>query len=783
MMLNKTRILLLVYDSGNFIPPFPQGLAYIAGTLIKEGYHVDIYTQDLHHSPDEHITWFLNRSHYDVIGVNIIAGYYQYQKLKKISKAINEAKDRPIYILGGHGPSPEPEFYLKKMQADIVVRSEGEETVVELLKEISNNGKPDNIKGIAFRNPITNEVTINEDRPLIKDIDSIPWPAYKKFPIYFYRLQRYVHINSEDFMLPVLSGRGCKFNCLQGDTLIDTLEMGQQKIKDLIGKNVSVLTRNPKTKDLIYAKAKNISLTREKAELVRVHFDDGSFIDCTPDHKFMTFKTGNQHKITKEKEMEAQYLKTKQRVRAIKYKKFNGYIDIKFGKYQRIKKHILIIESFIGRKLKKHECIHHIDHNKENNLILNLKLTTKSEHTKKYHLKDIRKRIKKLWEDGILKGHPMSEKNKKRHSERMKNKNPMKDKTIAKKMGETLKEKYKKISHPNIGNINIAEGARKRMLSDDNPMKNPDTVRKMLETRRKNKKEINHKVVRVEWLDKKEDTYCMEVPGYNWFFANQVLVHNCSFCFRMDKKFRPRNHEAILDEIRYLKKAFNINAIDFSDELLMSSEQRTISFCEAIIKSELNIKWHCNGRLNYATPKVLKIMKRAGCIFINYGVEAMDNKVLKLMNKALTTDIIIKGVEATLKEKISSGLNIMWGSRGDTEETLKKDVEFLLKYDDCAQLRTIRFCTPYPGCPLYYYAIEKGLIKDCEDFYIKHINSDLMSVNFMEDISKKQANKLLYKANCKLINNYYSKHAGYMRKQAKELYLKEDSSFRGFRRF
>ncbi|KKL21085.1 hypothetical protein LCGC14_2448980, partial [marine sediment metagenome] len=375
----------------------------------------------------------------------------------------------PIYVLGGHGPSPDPTFFLKKMQADIVVIGEGEETVVELMRCIEDNGTPKDIKGIAYRDPIDNTVTINERRPLIYDIDTIPWPAYKKFPIYFYRLQRYVHTDSTDFIMPVLSGRGCTFNC--------------------------------------------------------------------------------------------------------------------------------------------------------------------------------------------------------------------------------------------------------------------------------------------------------------------------SFCYRMDKGFRPRLNSAILAEIEYLNKQFRINVIDFSDELLMSSKERTISLCESIINSNLNIKWHCNGRLNYADEKVLRLMKRAGCIFINYGIEALDNTVLRLMNKGLTTDVITKGVETTLKVGISPGLNLLWGSKGDTLETLNKDVEFLLKYDDCAQLRTLRFVTPYPGCPLYYQAIEKGLIDNCEDFYEnKHKNSDLLAVNFTE-MKEEDMYKNLYKANSMLIDNYYSKHAGYMKKQAKELYLKRDDSFRGFRQF
>jgi len=213
----------------------------------------------------------------------------------------------------------------------------------------------------------------------------------------------------------------------------------------------------------------------------------------------------------------------------------------------------------------------------------------------------------------------------------------------------------------------------------------------------------------------------------------------------------------------------------------MSSAKRTVMLCEAFIKAELNIKWSCNGRLNFAKPEVLKIMKKAGCVFINYGIESMDNGMLKVMNKNLTTDQIINGIEATLAEGISPGFNIIFGNIGETPEILQKGVDFLLKYDDHSQLRTIRPVTPYPGCDLYYYAIEKGLLKDCADFYEnKHINSDLLSVNFT-DLSDDEFYRVLFEANKTLLENYYQHQLESMTCVAEKLYFQRDASFRGFR--
>jgi radical SAM superfamily enzyme YgiQ (UPF0313 family) len=202
---------------------------------------------------------------------------------------------------------------------------------------------------------------------------------------------------------------------------------------------------------------------------------------------------------------------------------------------------------------------------------------------------------------------------------------------------------------------------------------------------------------------------------------------------------------------------------------------------EDFIKAKLNVKWKCNGRLNYAKYDILKLMKKSGCLFINYGIESMDDQILRNMKKGLTTKMVYEGIEATLKAGISPGLNIIFGNIGENEEILRKGVEFLLKYDDGAQLRTIRPVTPYPGSPLYYYAIKKGLLKDCEDFYEnKHLNADLVAINFT-DLTNEEFHRCLMEANSTLLENYYKNKLALALEETRKLYLEKDVTFRGFR--
>ncbi|MDD7642136.1 MAG: radical SAM protein [bacterium] len=263
--------------------------------------------------------------------------------------------------------------------------------------------------------------------------------------------------------------------------------------------------------------------------------------------------------------------------------------------------------------------------------------------------------------------------------------------------------------------------------------------------------------------------------------SGRGCIFACNFCYRLDKGFRPRSAESIIKEIEFLRDTYNIKYIAFSDELLMSSRERTLELCQAFIDAKINVKWDCNGRLNFADIDVLEKMKEAGCVFINYGIESLDNATLRVMHKGLTKDMIIRGVENTLKVGISPGLNIIYGNINEPLGAIDDAVDFLLKYDDHAQMRTIRPVTPYPGTELFEYAIEKGLVKDTADFYEnKHTNSDLIAVNFTQ-YTDEEVYEALYQANMRLIHRYQELQMENSTRICDDLYHNKNADFRGFR--
>jgi len=73
-----------------------------------------------------------------------------------------------------------------------------------------------------------------------------------------------------------------------------------------------------------------------------------------------------------------------------------------------------------------------------------------------------------------------------------------------------------------------------------------------------------------------------------------------------------------------------------------------------------------------------------------------------------------------------------------------------------------------------------GLIEDVEDFYKKHTNTDLLTVNYTE-MSDAEIYDLLYKSNFKLTKQFHEHILSQNENTLKKLYFEKDSSFRGLR--
>ena len=183
---------------------FPIGLAYIASALMKAGHSVNVIDVNALKYPKNEMLKKIENLDCDVVGIGSMITAYNY--VKWLISEIKRLKPEMKIIVGGGVCSAIPEKFMEWNPADIMVLGEGEITIVDLL---NNLGNLKNVKGIWYRDK--DGVHANPPRELIKNLDSIPFPAWEIFP-----MDAYLKNPEKDYTkrkMNVLAGRGCPFQC------------------------------------------------------------------------------------------------------------------------------------------------------------------------------------------------------------------------------------------------------------------------------------------------------------------------------------------------------------------------------------------------------------------------------------------------------------------------------------------------------------------------------------------------------------------------------------------
>lgn len=189
---------------------YPLGMSYLASQLIQSGYNnIDILDLNFELSDTRDVlkksVKIIENINSEVIGITCWTVHLPFC-IEFVRTYKQKHPDLKI-ILGGVHASSQPEEIMKLCPVDIVVRGEGEETLVHLIRAIEKNNDLDGVFGISYRKD--GEICHNPDRPLIKNLDDIPYPAYHLLnPI-----EKYQPLNRK-YVFSIMASRGCPYSCI-----------------------------------------------------------------------------------------------------------------------------------------------------------------------------------------------------------------------------------------------------------------------------------------------------------------------------------------------------------------------------------------------------------------------------------------------------------------------------------------------------------------------------------------------------------------------------------------
>ena len=183
----------------------PLGISYLTAVLEEKGYNVDVVDCQTTHPTQQELEDKFRSLNCDIIGVT--SATLTYNPALNILKAAKTALPKSVTMIGGpHVTVMDQQTFQESNNVDIVVRSEGEQTMLELAALISSGNNYDfsQVLGITYKQ--NDKVLRNNDRPFIQNIDLLPHPAHKHFDVSKYRILNKTY-------LPIITSRGCPFQC------------------------------------------------------------------------------------------------------------------------------------------------------------------------------------------------------------------------------------------------------------------------------------------------------------------------------------------------------------------------------------------------------------------------------------------------------------------------------------------------------------------------------------------------------------------------------------------
>lgn len=171
----------------------------------------------------------------------------------------------------------------------------------------------------------------------------------------------------------------------------------------------------------------------------------------------------------------------------------------------------------------------------------------------------------------------------------------------------------------------------------------------------------------------------------------------CAYCPSSSLAYKSRDIESVIAEARLLK-SLGVRNVLFRDQTFGAHRGRTLEILGRLESERLGFSWVCSTRVDLVDANLLGRMKDAGCVGVSYGIDSVDDEILRVLKKNTTR----LQVEDALKLTKSCGLKT-WGTfviglsvdtRESIERTLKSAAKLALDHVS-VRVEAQRFAADY----------------------------------------------------------------------------------------
>lgn len=193
----------------------------------------------------------------------------------------------------------------------------------------------------------------------------------------------------------------------------------------------------------------------------------------------------------------------------------------------------------------------------------------------------------------------------------------------------------------------------------------------------------------------------------------------CRFCYNIrfnDRRWRAKNTNQIVEELKLLKEVYKVKHVTFYDDNFFSNPKRVRALAECLIKEKIDIRWSTTCRADYLShydTEFINLLKQSGVHILFVGSESGSSRILKYIDKDITTEDILGMARATNSHSLRVHTSFMVGFPGENDADRRMTFDMMDKIksiDPNIYITTTCIYTPYPGNEMFDDAVRAGFI-------------------------------------------------------------------------
>lgn len=207
-----------------------------------------------------------------------------------------------------------------------------------------------------------------------------------------------------------------------------------------------------------------------------------------------------------------------------------------------------------------------------------------------------------------------------------------------------------------------------------------------------------------------------EYDGYSVYYEDSrgcpCACAHCNAALMNGRQPRQKSIDQVCSELEELMDAYGANYIIFTGNSFLSDLRRTEELCNWLIRKRFDVRWSCTGAgyiKKLHDDELLRMMKKAGCERIMFGIESGDDKVRERLNYPVSIGEMGDIINSTHRIGIVTDGYFMLGLPCETAQEMRSTLACASRLS----LDRISFCIclPLPGTRGYFDVLEKYGLK------------------------------------------------------------------------